>query len=184
MRPMDSPHRTGPGAIVWLLMQGGLVAGRRLASALEAHGLGPLDGVMLRLAARSAEPALLALARECGITGSTAVGVVDRLEHAGLVRRERDREDRRVVRVQVTDVGRRVVAELPATAADLERELTEGLSATERDALRGLLTRVMDGIDARSPGLVHKLRAEQLSRMEGLKVNARGAGRPRRRRGT
>ena len=59
------------------------------------------------------------LARRCWIQPATMTGVLDTLEKAGYVRRERDSVDRRVVRVVITDAGRDRVSELGkrATAA-------------------------------------------------------------------
>jgi DNA-binding MarR family transcriptional regulator len=45
------------------------------------------------------------LSRRLGITEKTITGIVDRLEAAGHVRRERDAADRRVVRVKLTESG-------------------------------------------------------------------------------
>ncbi len=63
------------------------------------------------------------IAEAVGLTSGAITGVVDRLERAGLARRERSREDRRVVMVRVSPaVERRVVPlfepmEKAATAA-------------------------------------------------------------------
>ena len=46
------------------------------------------------------------LARRCFLTPATLTGVVDTLEKAGYVRRERDDADRRVVWLVLTDAGR------------------------------------------------------------------------------
>jgi DNA-binding MarR family transcriptional regulator len=52
-----------------------------------------------------------ALAEAVGLTSGAITGVIDRLERAGLARRERSREDRRKVIVRLTPaVERRVVA--------------------------------------------------------------------------
>jgi DNA-binding MarR family transcriptional regulator len=44
---------------------------------------------------------------------STITGVIDRLEKKGYVSRDRDREDRRVVMVQLTPKGKRLVKRAP-----------------------------------------------------------------------
>lgn len=45
------------------------------------------------------------LARRIGVTEKTLTGIVDRMEAAGLAQRERDAEDRRVVKVLLTAKG-------------------------------------------------------------------------------
>jgi DNA-binding MarR family transcriptional regulator len=58
----------------------------------------------------------------------SAVGLVDRAEAAGVVRRTPDPDDARVVRVELTEKGDKLVSEL--TAAHLEKlyELADALN--------------------------------------------------------
>jgi DNA-binding MarR family transcriptional regulator len=63
-------------------------------------------------------------------------GLIDRLEKAGLVRRERSAEDRRVVFVDITPEARALLAELDEPLLALHRELLGHLSEKE---LRGLI---------------------------------------------
>lgn len=64
--------------------------------------------------------------------------VVDHLEKRGLVRRERDINDRRCIRVILTDEGRALIEELfPRHASAIEREMSI-LSPEEQEQL-GLL---------------------------------------------
>ena len=53
------------------------------------------------------------IAKHIHVSASTLVGVLDRLEGKGLVRRRRDTKDRRRVYVTATDAGRSVVARAP-----------------------------------------------------------------------
>jgi DNA-binding MarR family transcriptional regulator len=72
------------------------------------------------------------LARGLGRSANSVSMIVDRMVKAGLVRRGRDRGDRRTVRVSVTDKGE--VAFRPATVAGLEliREITSPLSYEDK----------------------------------------------------
>lgn len=54
-----------------------------------------------------------AIAKEVHLSPSTMVGILDRLEEKGLVRRQRDTKDRRRVYVTATDAGRSLAAEAP-----------------------------------------------------------------------
>jgi DNA-binding MarR family transcriptional regulator len=69
--------------------------------------------------------------------------VVDELERRGLVRRERSRRDRRVVELAITAAGRREAETGKRVIVELMNELTEHFSATELDALVGLLQRML-----------------------------------------
>jgi DNA-binding MarR family transcriptional regulator len=50
---------------------------------------------------------------------ATVVGILDRLESRGLVKRERSKEDRRVVKVELTGEGKNVVKKAPQVAQGL-----------------------------------------------------------------
>lgn len=83
------------------------------------------------------------LAREVLMSPSTVVGILDRLEAAGLVRRERDASDRRVVNVTLTEAGLRLVARShPPLQQDLARAL-EALPELERATIALSLERLV-----------------------------------------
>jgi DNA-binding MarR family transcriptional regulator len=74
---------------------------------------------------------------------STITGVIDRLESAGHVRRERDQRDRRVVWISLTDAGRQLVDRLP-TFSDQMGQLLGALPAKELEQMRESLRRVLE----------------------------------------
>ena len=74
-------------------------------------------------------------------------GLVDRLESAGLVRRERSTEDRRVIFVAVTDKARDVLARLDEPLVACEKQLIGGLSHAEQRELVRLLEKIRDHLD-------------------------------------
>ena len=169
---MDHKRAKARGSIVWLLGFLGAAARRRSDSAFDTRGLSPPEAMLLMSATRTEDATVLGLAERCGMGGSTVVGIVDRLEAQGLVQRERDREDRRVVRVRVTPRGREMADSLPELAEGLEEELIEGFSATEREVLRGYLIRLAETLGARSPELLEKLRAERVRQWERERARA------------
>ena len=61
------------------------------------------------------------------------------LENEGLVRRERDPDDQRVVRLYLTEEGRQVTSELSARRERFERRVREALSEEDVDELRRIL---------------------------------------------
>jgi MarR family 2-MHQ and catechol resistance regulon transcriptional repressor len=68
-------------------------------------------------------------------SGSNMTTVIDNLERDGLVRRERDAEDRRVIHVHLTDAGSsKLEAVLPGHIAALVEEFSV-LSANEQETL-------------------------------------------------
>jgi len=70
--------------------------------------------------------------------------IVDRLEGKGLVRRERSREDRRAVVLRLAPSGRAQLPRLTAAAARVLEEHLAGFNATEIEALKSYLGRMID----------------------------------------
>lgn len=70
--------------------------------------------------------------------------LLDRMEAAGLIRRERDTHDRRFVTTRITDEGLRVVGELDGPIEALHRRRLGVLDAGELRTLIGLLARLRD----------------------------------------
>lgn len=68
-------------------------------------------------------------------TSGNLTMVIDNLEKSVLVRRERDKHDRRLLVISLTDTGRKLIARIfPKHAAIVEREMAV-LSQTEQKAL-------------------------------------------------
>lgn len=80
----------------------------------------------LRTVIASGSITATAISREIHVSPSTVVGILDRLEDKGLVRRERSREDRRTVFVTVTPEGVALAEEAPSP---LQKHLAEALNA-------------------------------------------------------
>jgi MarR family 2-MHQ and catechol resistance regulon transcriptional repressor len=88
------------------------------------------------------------LAEKLLVTGGNITYVMDRLEDAGLVFRDRSGPDRRVVLARLTDAGRDLVEKVFPSHAAFIGELTGHLSQAERETLRGLLKKWGKGLPA------------------------------------
>ncbi len=77
------------------------------------------------------------------IDPNTLVGIVDRLEAAGLVQRCRDARDRRAHRLHITARGRRLLERCLPLQAAANEHCWSGLTAAERDRLRTLLSKAL-----------------------------------------
>jgi DNA-binding MarR family transcriptional regulator len=88
------------------------------------------------------------LSRLLLVTSGNLTGIVNRLEARGLVRREPDREDGRVVRLRLTGRGRAMTREmLPRHARDLGQILAF-MPAVQLRRLSSLLDEVRHGLTA------------------------------------
>ena len=91
----------------------------------------------------AAWPAFWDLARALRITVGATSKLVDRVEAAGLIRRELDADDRRASRVVLTDAGKQSLTEASTTyTAELASVLDATLTA---DELAAAVTRTREG---------------------------------------
>jgi DNA-binding MarR family transcriptional regulator len=70
--------------------------------------------------------------------------MIDRLERKGLVQRVRSPDDRRVVRIALTDEGKAVYPKLLASAAQVMNRGLEGFTKSDVQQLEALLQRILD----------------------------------------
>jgi DNA-binding MarR family transcriptional regulator len=69
--------------------------------------------VCLRYVVEAGPTTATDIASKVHLSASTVVGIIDRLEEKGLLSRERDTADRRVVFLTATDIGRKLIEETP-----------------------------------------------------------------------
>jgi DNA-binding MarR family transcriptional regulator len=83
------------------------------------------------------------LADAAGVTRATMTGLIDTLERDGLVRREPDPDDRRMMSVRLTPKADAFVAALLPAHFQIMARLMAPLSETERKTLVALLTKIL-----------------------------------------
>lgn len=84
------------------------------------------------------------LGRALDLDRSTIADLVARMVRRGLIKRERDRDDRRRNVLQLTAAGRAELHRLRPRVEAIEPTVTAGLSLGEREELRRLLRRVLE----------------------------------------
>jgi DNA-binding MarR family transcriptional regulator len=73
---------------------------------------------------------------------STVTGIIDRMEREGLVLRARSTEDRRVVKIKLTDKGSRIARAIAVEPMEIFRGALESLSPVETRDLLKILTKI------------------------------------------
>ena len=86
------------------------------------------------------------LAERLDVEPITACRIVDRLEEAGLIERQRDPEDRRAWRLVLTDKAQPIYRRLGDLAEEMAGEAFAGFSQGEFDAIRAKLARVRGNV--------------------------------------
>ncbi len=90
-----------------------------------------------------------AIARHVHLSPSTVIGILDRLDAKGLVSRERDLTDRRLVQVSLTEEGNALVASAPSPLQDTLALAMNELPEAECSAIAESLDRIVEMMEVR-----------------------------------
>lgn len=119
----------------------------RLEETLRDAGASVPQWVVLKSVGDEPELSQRELAGRVLVTGSTLTHHLDRLERDGLIVRTRDVEDRRIVRISLTELGKHRRTELEAVVRANDDRLNSLLNQRDAAALRRLLERLEQGLN-------------------------------------
>lgn len=115
---------------------------------IEQCGLGvtPAQSRLLRTLAHYGSPPRMAdLAERLEVVPRAVTSLVDGLEANGKVRRVPDPTNRRVIRIELTDEGRKALSEVRSARRAAAAEILAPLSDEQREVLGVLLDTLVDG---------------------------------------
>ena len=148
MKNMNDVQRgpAGPRTLnSFLLAQIGAHAAAGFAKRIADLDLTPAQAGLLRLVATQPGQSQQELARQLRTPPSRLVLLVDHLEERGLIERRRNPDDRRHHALYLTAEGGQFLGtRLGPAAAAHEDDICAGLTAAEREQLRGLLHRIAE----------------------------------------
>ncbi len=106
---------------------------------LAAYGVTPPQYALLKVLWERDNQSGAELSERLVLDSATMTGLLDRLEHAGLVERRSHATDRRINRVVLTERGRELQAPLDHEMDQLNRDFLSELSLDDEKLLRNLL---------------------------------------------
>ncbi len=119
----------------------------RFARLFRDFGLTSLQYNILRILRGEGKPLpVLEIANRTVTVVPGITGLIDRLEQAGFVCRERCEKDRRVIYVAITARGTNVLGQLDGPVRDLHEKLMGKLSQVELKSLSRLLEKVRESL--------------------------------------
>ena len=133
-----------------------LVALRRLMRAADIHsqklvrkaGLTTPQLLVMQAIEKEGNPSTSTLARHIVVSQATVPRIIDRLESAGFVKREKSSSDKRVVNVSLTEAGKAKVEAAPEPLqSEFLREFRK-LDRWEQHMLKASLLRIAKMMDA------------------------------------
>ncbi|GAA3445235.1 MarR family winged helix-turn-helix transcriptional regulator [Planomonospora venezuelensis] len=124
--------------------------GDRVAEIYQEYGIGRGEFDVLATLRRAGAPYTLspkAMTATLMLTSGGMTGRLDRLERAGLITRTPDSDDRRALRVSLTETGLRVIEEAVAAGLEPQHEALAVLSEEDRRRLAALLRQVLAALE-------------------------------------
>lgn len=129
----------------------GLLLGRvrltlltRLDAELQPFGLSSNQFAVLKMLAQGHAHTAADICRLLHYDTGSMTRMLDRLEEKGLIRRQRSRNDRRVVSLTLTSAGRDLFPRLQALATRLVGEMLSGFTPAEIGNLKSHLNRLIE----------------------------------------
>lgn len=104
--------------------------------------------VVLALVHSGKATSCAALARDIGHSSGAMTRLVDQLEQHGLLEREPDEADRRIIRLRITAAGTQMVSELAGRVAALWNEVLEDFEPAEVLQLITTLNKLVSRLEA------------------------------------
>jgi DNA-binding MarR family transcriptional regulator len=102
----------------------------------------PAQGIVLYILAGHGSLSIKEVAEMMWVSGSAATQLVDSLVNSGLLTRETDENDRRTVKISLTDKGKNQVKKLKKFHLENISQLLEPLSEQELESFRDLQRKI------------------------------------------
>jgi DNA-binding MarR family transcriptional regulator len=129
---------------LFLLKRLGMSAKEGSLAGYEELGLHPYHHAILAVLDEGSRETQGAIADALGYDKGQLVGLLDELEAAGLVERQRDPNDRRRHVVQMTPAGRKMLRQARTLSLRIENEFLAPLDSAERERFHTLLVRLAE----------------------------------------
>lgn len=110
-----------------------------LATPTGDPALNARDGHLITYLRKYAPAPVGELVRVFGIKQSTFTSMLDRLEKAGLIRRELNPDDRRSFLIHITDAGREMAEEADRVLLALEEDIRARVSARDVEGFHAVM---------------------------------------------
>jgi DNA-binding MarR family transcriptional regulator len=141
---MDEAPTRLRGKPSWLIGRVSARAHRLIGETMAAAGGHAYHFAILAALDEFGPDSQVRIGRRCGIDQSDMHAMLNELTEQRHVARTPDPGDRRRNVITLTDAGRRRLEELDTRLTRVQHDVLNALSATERDTLIALLTRILD----------------------------------------
>jgi DNA-binding MarR family transcriptional regulator len=132
-------YRGPEGHIGFLLRQAQTAVRGAIERAIQPLGVSPAQLSLLSVLMYEGVVSSADLAKLAMMTAQSAGGIVQNMEKAGWVQREKARTHGRIIWLKLTPEGRRIAALAQKRAGEIEREMLRGVDPSTEAAIRSWL---------------------------------------------
>ena len=129
--------------VIFLLAKAYQKAHQNFKKRLQKYNLTPIQHLILEALWVADTPSAGELGRALSLDGATLSGVLDRLADGGWIYKNPDPEDKRVVRIHLTDKSTEKRPELVRERDEANQDILDGFSIEEKVLLKRLLRDVV-----------------------------------------
>lgn len=108
---------------------------------LSQHGITPPQFATLSAIKMKDEVSNAELARISFVTPQTMVRIIGNLEKAGLIQKKEDPTHGRIIRIELTDKGEKIIRRCQALVSGIENRIVSGFTKEETQSFRLLLSK-------------------------------------------
>ena len=126
-----------------LLGRAALLKDRIIDTHMEPHGITAAQFKVLIIMAQFGVDTPAELCRYLGLDSGSMTRMLDRLEQKGLLLRKRCADDRRLVRLALTEEGQALADKLPEIGVNAMNQLAGALDSEELQTLEAILKKIL-----------------------------------------
>lgn len=138
---LDTQVTKAPPSLLYMVKQVELVVRSHLDELVRPSGITALQYTALTVLERHDGLSAAQLARDSFVTAQSIADLVRSLETRGLVRRERNPNNRRELQILLTEEARALLAQHEGPVRELEERMMRDLTAHQTEQFRQALTK-------------------------------------------
>jgi len=120
---------------------------RALDAELARYGeVSSAQWIVVMVLAHETDVTAASLAKRLNYDPGSMTRLLDRLQEKGLLQRVREGDDRRCIKIELTDAGRATAPSMSTAAINVINQSLTGFSASEHALMNSLLKRMLDNL--------------------------------------
>jgi MarR family transcriptional regulator, organic hydroperoxide resistance regulator len=136
------PDMKSDNCIFFQLAKASQVGTKFLTQRVSGLGITPVQAMVIGFLAEEDQIMASELGKKIELDSATLTGILDRLEAAKLIERKGNPDDRRSVKIHLTEQGKTVGLKARILIEEANKEFLSPFTRAEKEELRGLITKL------------------------------------------